>query len=153
MTHESSLIQLSLLRTWSRITNYSSLIQCSRSRFPVGYTSVGALHKSNVHSRTIWGNPKLWALCSNACALLWHLHFLFHTGPPIKRVWDRSDLTQNDGNMSTRENRELWGKTKQHRGMKDFSVQRTRSRNEVPLTLIRSMSSEISQKVKIIEYI
>ena len=38
---------------------------------------------------------------------LWHLHFLFHTGPPIKRVWDRSDLTQNDGNMSTRENREL----------------------------------------------
>ena len=53
----------------------------------------GALHKSNVHSRTTWGNPKLWPLSGNACALLWHLHLLFHTGPPIRRVWDRSDLT------------------------------------------------------------
>ena len=30
-------------------------------------------------ARTIWGNPKLWPLRSNACAFLWHLHFLFHT--------------------------------------------------------------------------
>jgi len=79
----------------------------------------GALHKFFVRARTICGNPKLWPLRSNACAFLRHLHFLFHTEPPITRVWDRSDLTQNDGNMSTRENRELWGEKKQ-RGMEDF---------------------------------
>ena len=100
-------------------------------------------------ARTIWGNPKLWPLRSNACAFLRHLHFLFHTEPPITRVWDRSDLAQNDGNMSTRENRELWGETKQHRGMEDFLVRRIRSRNEVPLTLICSTSSEISQRGRI----
>ena len=109
----------------------------------------GALHKFFVRARTIWGNPKLWPLRSNACAFLRHLHFLFHTEPPITRVWDRSDLAQNDGNMSTRENRELWGETKQHRGMEYFLVRRIRSRNEVPLTLICSTSSEISQRGRI----
>ena len=54
------------------------------------------------------------------------------------------------GNMSTRENRVLCEETKQHRGMQDFLVQNTRSRNEVPLTLIWSIASEISQKGKTI---
>ena len=144
---------MALCRSWSRIC--TSRMTCV-AREPTPTHSVrnvpareGALHKFFVRARTIWGNPKLWPLRSNACAFLRHLHFLFHTEPPITRVWDRSDLAQNDGNMSTRENRELWGETKQHRGMEDFLVRRIRSRNEVPLTLICCTSSEISQRGRI----
>ena len=68
-------------------------------------------------------------------------------GLPARQRRKASD--ENDGNMSTRENRELWGETKQHRGMEDFLVRRIRSRNEVPLTLICSTSSEISQRGRI----
>jgi len=83
----------------------------------------------------LWKTQNFGRIARMHVHFLRHLHFLFHTEPPITRVWDRSDLAQNDGNMSTRENRELWGETKQHRGMEGFLVQRIRSRNECHLHL------------------
>ena len=81
-----------------------------------------------------------------------HVHFLAFALLVPLRTMDQEglgalDLTQKDGNMCTRGNRGLWGHPKSmHRGLNDFfQVQRTRSRNEVQLALISSISSQTSQ--------
>ena len=47
-----------------------------------GYTQENCARAHDFGETQIY--PKQWSLRSNACAFLWHLHFLFHTEPRIE---------------------------------------------------------------------